>query len=90
MSKNSNKKPPRTVHIDVYCTGSDADTSSNSSSPNIVDNLSNLIAQHATLVDTEDMFLHHRKVVSKSELPRKIKGNLKRDLVFFFMNIFIQ
>lgn len=67
------KKPPRTVHIDVYCTGSDADTnSSNSSSPNIVDDIANLMTQAQTVMDADDMILKHRRVVSRGDLPRKL------------------
>jgi hypothetical protein len=73
------KKPPRTVHIDVYCTGSDVDTSnssSNSSSPNIVDDIANLMNQ-TTVVETDEMLLRHKKISSKNELPRKLmKGKL--------------
>jgi hypothetical protein len=62
------------VHIDVYCTGSEVDTSnsSNSSSPNIVDDITNLMTQAATVMDADDMVLKHRRVVSKNEMPRKL------------------
>ncbi|KAG5679043.1 hypothetical protein PVAND_008643 [Polypedilum vanderplanki] len=68
------KKPPRTVHIDVYCTGSEVDTSnsSNASSPNIVDDITNLMTQAATVIDADDMLLKHRRIVTKNELPRKL------------------
>lgn len=72
MSKEKlSKKPPRTVHIDVYCTGSEVETSnsSNSSSPNIAENLANLMTQ---VTETDDMLLKHRRVTSKAELPRKL------------------
>lgn len=72
------------MHIDVYCTGSEVDTSnsSNSSSPNIVDDIENLMTQ-ATVVEADDMVLKHRKAFSKSELPRKLmKGKLKIAFAF--------
>jgi hypothetical protein len=56
----------------VYCTGSEHDTnSSNSSSPNIVDDFANLMAQ-STVIETDDMLLRHQRVVDKSKMPRKI------------------
>lgn len=69
-SMDKSKKPPRTVHIDVYCTGSDdVDTSSSSSSLNIEE----VTTQAATtVIDGEDMLLRHRKVLSRRELPRKL------------------
>lgn len=78
-SSKDKKKPPRTVHIDVYCTGSEHDTSnsSNSSSPNIVDDFTNLMAQ-STVIETENMLLKHQRVVDKQKLPRKLaKGERK-------------
>lgn len=72
-SSRDRKKPPRTVHIDVYCTGSDADTNStNSSSPNIVDDIANLMTQAQTVIDADDMILKHKRIVSRSDLPRKL------------------
>ncbi|XP_070494497.1 uncharacterized protein [Chironomus tepperi] len=77
-SSKEKKKPPRTVHIDVYCTGSDADTnSSNSSSPNIVDDIANLMTQAQTVMDADDMVLKHRRVVTRGELPRKMMKDPK-------------
>lgn len=68
-SMDKGKKPPRTVHIDVYCTGSDVETSSSASSVNIED----VTVQAATtVIDGEDMLLKHRKIVSRRELPRKL------------------
>jgi protein kinase N len=67
---DKSKKPPRTVHIDVYCTGSeDVESSSSSSSFNIEE----VTTQAATtVIEGEDMLLRHRKVVSRRELPRKL------------------
>ena len=61
------------MHIDVYCTGSEVETSnsSNSSSPNIVDDFANLMAQ-TTVIETDDMLLKHQRIVGKSDLPRKL------------------
>jgi len=70
--QDSKKKPPRTVHIDVYCTGSEVETStSNSSSPNICDDFGNLMGQ-ATVIESEDMLLKHRRIIGKGEMPRKL------------------
>jgi hypothetical protein len=57
----------------VYCTGSELETSnsSNSSSPNIVDDFANLMAQ-TTVVESDDMVLKHQRIVGKSEMPRKL------------------
>lgn len=80
-SSKEKKKPPRTVHIDVYCTGSEVDTSSsNSSSPNIADDLANIMDRdelanlmaQMTVIERNDMVLKHRRVTSKGELPRKL------------------
>lgn len=46
--------------------------SSNSSSANIVDDIANLMAQQATVIEADDMLLRHRKVITKNELPRKL------------------
>jgi hypothetical protein len=72
-STKDKKKPPRTVHIDVYCTGSEHSTenSSNSSSPNIVDDFANLMSQ-ATVIETDEMLLRHQRVVEKGQMPRKL------------------
>lgn len=73
-SSKDKKKPPRTVHIDVYCTGSEVDTSnsSNSSSPNIVDEVANMLKQQTTVVETDDMLLKHQRIDGKQRLPRKL------------------
>lgn len=67
------------MHIDVYCTGSDVESSnsSNSSTANIVDDIANLMAKQATVIEADDMLLRHRKVISKSELPRKLMKGKK-------------
>lgn len=75
------KKPSRTVHIDVYCTGSDAedscssDTSSSSSSnsieePNVAELESNSTPQ--TVYDSNQLKLHHTRVNDTQDLPRRI------------------
>ncbi|XP_037913006.1 uncharacterized protein LOC119652767 [Hermetia illucens] len=75
---DTTKKPPRTVHIDVYCTGSDAedddeddvdDASSQSSSNNPNEIESNSTPQ--TVFDTEQMHLRHQRA-GKNELPRRL------------------
>lgn len=90
-SKQDKKKPPRTVHIDVYCTGSERDTSasSNSSSeacsPNICDDIANLMAQ-TIVTDADDMLLKHQRIVGNKELPRKlISGDFKMANSFVFL-----
>lgn len=71
------------MHIDVYCTGSDAETSNSSNtSSNIVDNIANLMNQ-ATVVDANDILLRHRKVTSKNELPRKLMKGKSVFLKYF-------
>lgn len=79
MSSNVPKKSPRTVHIDVYCTGSEADdssaTSSQSTSPSInsscgnnnFDEESNSTPQ--TVLETK---FNHNRITDKNELPRRI------------------
>lgn len=77
-TKQLPKKPSRTVHIDVYCTGSDdaedsCSTSSCSSSidePNIVELESNSTPQ--TVYDSNQMKLHHTRVADEEHLPRRI------------------
>lgn len=72
--KSETKKPPRTVHIDVYCTGSDGedddddDDSSQTSSENHNELESNSTPQ--TVLDTEQMLLRHQRA-GKAELPRR-------------------
>lgn len=77
---NTQKKPPRTVHIDVYCTGSDAEDSSaeddseeSSYNHRIIDEESNSTLQ--TVYDTDQMKLHHR-IAEKNELPRRLAYQL--------------
>lgn len=73
------KKSPRTVHIDVYCTGSEAEdtsaTSSQSTSPSVdsscgnnnFDDESNSTPQ--TVLETK---FNHNRITDKNELPRRI------------------
>lgn len=49
----------------------DTSNSSNPSSPNIVDDITNIMAQ-ATVVEADDMILKHQRVVNKGDLPRKL------------------
>lgn len=77
------KKSPRTVHIDVYCTGSEAEdtsaTSSKSTSPSIdsscgnnnFDDESNSTPQ--TVLETK---FNHNRITDKNELPRRIVNQL--------------
>lgn len=79
MASTVPKKSPRTVHIDVYCTGSEAEdtsaTSSQSTSPSIdsscgnnnFDEESNSTPQ--TVLETK---FHHNRITDKNELPRRI------------------
>lgn len=60
-------KPPRTVHIDVYCTASDAEDENSNS-------LSSLLEQtipSTVLYETDNMLLQHKNAGMK-ELPRKL------------------
>ena len=83
------KKPPRTVHIDVYCTGSDVDSSSSSDNTSSEaedeeyvekenNNDENLIDQTSnstkqTVYETEEMKLHHRRA-GRNDLPRRLRS----------------
>lgn len=78
------KKPPRTVHIDVYCTGSDASSSSSSSSVQDSSSSSDFSADarnlrlekcpshstNPTVYESFGMKLKHKRAVG-DELPRK-------------------
>uniref|UniRef100_A0A336LW40 CSON001751 protein n=1 Tax=Culicoides sonorensis TaxID=179676 RepID=A0A336LW40_CULSO len=75
-SSHVKKKPPRTVHIDVYCTASDAEDESSHSpnkatSPITIDNQSNITPQ--TVFESNEMKLRQRQAM-KGELPRKLGG----------------
>ncbi|XP_055836724.1 rho GTPase-activating protein gacU [Episyrphus balteatus] len=82
----SEPKKPRTVHIDVYCTGSDDDEDDNddedeldiddssSSSSDATNHLSNSTPQ--TVLDNEQMLLRHQRI-GASTLPRRV--NLNRE-----------
>lgn len=71
------KKPPRTVHIDVYCTGSDGegDTSSDSSMyDNRIEDES--VSTPQTVFESQEMRLQHTRVrPSRSDLPRRLNPN---------------
>lgn len=75
------KKSPRTVHIDVYCTGSEAeDSSSSEASPpssidnNIFDDESNSTPQ--TVLDATQMNFRHSRVTNKNDFPRRIANQI--------------
>lgn len=77
---NNHKKSPRTVHIDVYCTGSDAEDSSaeddseaSSYNNRVIDEESNSTPQ--TVYKSDQMKLHHR-IADKNELPRRFANQL--------------
>lgn len=74
------KKPPRTVHIDVYCTASDAEDESGGVSPNVepsfpLDNQSNATPQ--TVFESNEMRLRQR-FVTGDELPRKLASKSEK------------
>lgn len=78
------RKPSRTVHIDVYCTGSDLEDSSSSSSssdsidePNIVELESNSTPQ--TVYDSNQLKLHHTRVAGSEDLPRRMIASNQHD-----------
>lgn len=80
-SKAAGKKPPRTVHIDVYCTGSDAEDDSScasgSGSPSISNDQLNedeSISTPQTVYDSNQMRLHHTRVDNRQDLPRRLGG----------------
>lgn len=89
------KKQPRTVHIDVYCTGSDAEESSSvsdecsSSSDDSMQSQSQSPQQHIfddndsnstpqTVLDSDEMKLHHTRIANKFELPRRVAAQIQR------------
>lgn len=72
------------MHIDVYCTGSDAEEDSCSSScsnsidePNIVELESNSTPQ--TVYDSNQLKLHHTRVADTDNLPRRIVASNQTD-----------
>ncbi|XP_055707643.1 uncharacterized protein LOC129804407 isoform X2 [Phlebotomus papatasi] len=73
------KKPPRTVHIDVYCTASDGENSSTSSSSvssanrdPVEDVESNSTPQ--TVYESQQMKLMHKRA-GKFDMPRRMGGS---------------
>ncbi|XP_037044895.1 serine/arginine repetitive matrix protein 5 [Bradysia coprophila] len=77
---NNHKKSPRTVHIDVYCTGSDAEDSSaeddseaSSYNHRFIEEESNSTPQ--TVYNSEQVKLQHR-IADKNELPRRFASQL--------------
>ncbi|XP_055688943.1 uncharacterized protein LOC129793176 isoform X1 [Lutzomyia longipalpis] len=76
----SAKKPPRTVHIDVYCTASDGDEGSSSSSSSVssenVDPVEDVESNSTpqTVYESQQMKLMHKRV-GKFDLPRRLGGN---------------
>lgn len=80
--RSAEKKAPRTVHIDVYCTGSDAEDSSDSrsSSPS-VDHFKEdeSVSTPQTVYDSSQMHLKHQRVHDHHDLPRRLGGNLTTD-----------
>lgn len=76
---NNHKKSPRTVHIDVYCTGSDAEDSSAEDDSEasyvhrIIEEESNSTPQ--TVYNSNQMKLNHR-IADKNELPRRLANQL--------------
>lgn len=73
------KKPPRTVHIDVYCTASDGENSSTSSSSvssanrdPVEDVESNSTPQ--TVYESQQMKLMHKRA-GKFDMPRRLGGS---------------
>lgn len=86
-TRTASKKLPRTVHIDVYCTGSDVEETSSecsdsSSSTSLKDRLhedeSNSTPQ--TVFDSNQMKLHHIRKANKEDLPRRIVVNNQQEL----------
>uniref|UniRef100_A0A1I8NQN1 Uncharacterized protein n=1 Tax=Stomoxys calcitrans TaxID=35570 RepID=A0A1I8NQN1_STOCA len=77
QSATEGQKKPRTVHIDVYCTGSededhaDAESSSESEDNRRHDQESNSTFQ--TVLDNEQMRLRHQRITGGS-LPRRLGG----------------
>ncbi|XP_044734065.1 dentin sialophosphoprotein isoform X2 [Chrysoperla carnea] len=68
ISEDSNdpERKPRTVHIDVYCTGSDADSDSSDSS-NSDKEISASTPQ--TVYENNELRIHHKRIVDNTVLP---------------------
>lgn len=71
---SARKKPPRTVHIDVYCTGSD-ETENVASDGERVENRSN---NSKMLFESDQLRLKHTKIWNRDELPRYLHEKYKR------------
>lgn len=89
-SKPIPKKPARTVHIDVYCTGSDAeDDSSNDSNslrePNMLELESNSTPQ--TVFDSNQLKLNHTRKIDKHDMPRRIGGSQQQQQQYLNENL---
>ncbi|XP_037948959.1 serine-rich adhesin for platelets [Teleopsis dalmanni] len=84
-SSSEQQKKPRTVHIDVYCTGSedeeqaDAEASSSSSSEGGASKQYELESNSTpqTVLDTEQMLLRHQRITGGT-LPRRITQQHQR------------
>lgn len=71
------KKKPRTVHIDVYCTGSESEAqSSDCIDPinNLLNDLESNSTQH-TVFNSNRMKLNHTRIMDAEILPRRIANN---------------
>lgn len=79
------KKPSRTVHIDVYCTGSDIEdepsscSSDSLDSPNIVELESNSTPQ--TVYDSNQLNFQHKRIVDSQDLPRRIVATKQQNFL---------
>lgn len=80
LESNLQRKPmkkPRTVHIDVYCTGSESEEQSS----NDVDPINNLLndlesnSTQQTVYNSNRMKLNHTRIKDEDTLPRRIANN---------------
>ncbi|KAL9918230.1 uncharacterized protein ACN427_000657 isoform 1-T4 [Glossina fuscipes fuscipes] len=80
------QKKPRTVHIDVYCTGSEEDQADaeSSSSDSEAEHSSKRLEVESnstfqTVLENEQMRLRHQRVTDKQALPRRLAQQQKSE-----------
>ncbi|XP_065369949.1 uncharacterized protein LOC135962125 isoform X2 [Calliphora vicina] len=78
-SQSEAQKKPRTVHIDVYCTGSEDDDQADAESSSDSDDDDKRLDQESnstfqTVLDNDQMRLRHQRITGHS-LPRRLAGN---------------
>lgn len=76
-SKTRNNKKPRTVHIDVYCTGSESEEKSSDYTDSLDNQLNRLESNSTqqTVFDSDRLKLRHTRIAKEEKLPRRIAIN---------------